>query len=66
MLIASSLGLGTLYTGYVVAASGRDKTIQRLLKLPKKHKVYGGLALGYPEITFSKWIDRNPAVITWR
>jgi len=65
MLIASSLGLGTFYTGYVVAASGRDKTMRGLLKLPKKHKVYGGLAVGYPEITFSKWIERNPAKITW-
>jgi nitroreductase len=66
MLIAPSLGLGTFYTGYVVAASARDKTLRRILELPKKHKVYGGLAIGYPEITFSKWIERNPAVITWR
>lgn len=66
MLIAASLGLGTFYTGYVVAASGRDKTMRGLLKLPKKHMVYGGLAIGYPEITFSKWIERNPPVIKWK
>jgi len=65
MLIAESLGLGTFYTGYVVAASGRDRTVSRLLALPKNHKIYGGLAIGYPEITFSKWIERNPAKITW-
>lgn len=64
-LIASSLGLGTFCTGYLVAACTRDKTVHRLLKLPRNHKVYGGLALGYPEITFSKWIERNPAIITW-
>ena len=66
MLIAPSLGLGTFYTGYVVAASARDKSIRQLLTLPKNHKIYGGLAIGYPEITFSKWIERNPAKITWR
>ncbi len=66
MVIASSLGLGTFYTGYIVAASGRDKTVRRLLGLIKNHSIYGGLALGYPEITFSKWIDRNPAMITWK
>jgi nitroreductase/NAD-dependent dihydropyrimidine dehydrogenase PreA subunit len=66
MLIASSLGLGTFYTGYVVAASDRDKTLRRILELPIKHKVYGGLAIGYPEIMFSKWIERNPPVITWK
>jgi len=64
-LIASSLGLGTFYTGYLVAACTREKAVHRLLKLPRNHKAYGGLALGYPEITFSKWIERNPAIITW-
>ncbi|OPX99604.1 MAG: Ferredoxin-1 [Syntrophorhabdus sp. PtaU1.Bin002] len=64
-LIASSLGLGTFYTGYLVAACTRDKAARRLLKLPRNHKAYGGLALGYPEITFSKWVERNPAIITW-
>jgi len=62
---ACSLGLGSFYTGYVVLACNNDKTIPRLLGLPAKHKVYGGLTLGYPEITFSHWIDRNPAKVTW-
>lgn len=63
--VASSLGLGNFYTGYVVLACNNDKTIPKLLELPGKHKIYAGLALGYPEITFSRWIDRNPANITW-
>ncbi|MCX5813877.1 MAG: nitroreductase family protein [Proteobacteria bacterium] len=62
---ACSLGLGNFYTGYVVLACNNDKTIPKLLGLHGKHKVYGGLAIGYPEITFSQWIDRNPAKITW-
>jgi nitroreductase/NAD-dependent dihydropyrimidine dehydrogenase PreA subunit len=63
--ISSSLGLGSFYTGYVVSAIGREKRIGRLLALPQKHKVYGGLALGYPGLTFSRWIERKPAKITW-
>jgi len=62
---ASSLGLGNFYTGYVVLACNNDKTIPKLLGLSGKHKIYGGLTLGYPEITFSKWIDRKPAEIAW-
>jgi nitroreductase/NAD-dependent dihydropyrimidine dehydrogenase PreA subunit len=65
MMLASSLGLGTLYTGYVVTACGHDKTIPRLLGLAKNEKVYGGLAIGYPEIEFSKWVDRHPARVRW-
>ena len=66
MLAAHSLGLGTLYTGYVVTALAHDKKIGRLLDLPSRQKVYAGLALGYPAIRFPRWIERNPAEIEWR
>ena len=64
-MVAGSLGLGSFYTGYVVTACSHDGTIPRLLNLPKNHRIYGGLALGYPQIRFSKWIDRQPPKITW-
>ena len=64
--IARALGLGSFYTGYVVTACGHDKALRRLIDLPRGHRVYGGLALGYPEIEFSRWIDRNPPIIKWR
>ncbi len=64
-MAASSLGLGSFYTGYVVTACNRNRGVSGLLQLPKGHKVYGGLALGYPDIKFSQWIERNPAKITW-
>ncbi len=64
-MIASSLGLGSFYTGYVVTACSHDRSIPRLIQLPGRQKVYGGLALGYPAIRFSRWIDRNPAEIRW-
>jgi nitroreductase/NAD-dependent dihydropyrimidine dehydrogenase PreA subunit len=64
-LIASSLGLGSFYTGYVVLACRQEKTIPRLLGLPPKHEVYGGMAFGYPKIGFPRWVERNPAKIKW-
>ena len=63
--IARSLGVGSFYTGYVVTACGYKKTIRQLIGLPPGHRVYGGLALGYPLMEFSRWIDRNPPVVTW-
>ncbi len=63
--VAGALGLGSFYTGYVVLAANRGKTIAELVGLPKSHQIYGGLALGYPEIRFSRWIDRNPAEVRW-
>lgn len=65
MMLASSLGLGSFYTGYVVTACSHDRAVPRLVDLPRKQKVYGGLALGYPAIQFSRWIDRRPAQIKW-
>ena len=64
-LIASSLGLGSFYTGYVVLAFAHRKNLQRLVELPHRHQVFGGLALGHPQIQFSKWIDRRPAKVRW-
>ncbi len=63
--IAYTLGLGSFYTGYLVSACAHDRAIPRLLGLPKGHRVYAGLTLGYPKITFSRWIERNPAGIRW-
>jgi nitroreductase/NAD-dependent dihydropyrimidine dehydrogenase PreA subunit len=64
-LIACSLGLGSFYTGYVVLAFTHRKTLGRLVDLPRGHKVFGGLALGFPRIQFSRWIDRRPAEVKW-
>jgi nitroreductase len=63
---ASSLGLGSFFTGYVVAACSREKRLPLLLGLPKGHILYGGLALGYPELGFPTWIERTAQHITWR
>jgi nitroreductase/NAD-dependent dihydropyrimidine dehydrogenase PreA subunit len=60
-----SLGLGSFYTGYVVTACRMDRAILQLLKLPDKDEVFAGLALGYPHIKFSQWVERNPAQVTW-
>ena len=62
---ANALGLGSFYTGYVVSACVRDNAIPELLGLPSGNLVYAGLALGYPKMTFSRWIERDPPKIRW-
>jgi len=66
MLAAHSLGLGSLYTGYVVTSLTHDRAVRRLVELPARDRVYAGLALGYPGIRFPRWIERNPAETEWR
>jgi len=64
-LAAETVGLGCLYTGFVVLASEHSDSIARLVSLPETHKIYGALAMGYPRLKFKKWPERNPAKVTW-
>jgi len=64
-LAAEALGLGCFYTGFVVIVSERNDSIAKLVGLPETHKIYGALAMGYPQIKFRKWPERNPAKVTW-
>lgn len=64
-LAAEVLGLGCFYTGFVVTVSERDDSIAKFVGLPETHKIYGALAIGYPQIKFRKWPERNPAKAIW-
>lgn len=64
-LVGETLKLGTFYTGYVVAASNFNPQMAKLLKLPPNHKIYAGLAIGYPRFHYTNWIERKPAQIEW-
>ncbi|HBB31097.1 MAG TPA: nitroreductase [Cyanobacteria bacterium UBA8803] len=64
-LMVEVLGLGCFYTGFVVAVCDRDNRIAKLVNLPEDHKIYGGLAVGYPKFNYRNWIERKPARIQW-
>jgi nitroreductase/NAD-dependent dihydropyrimidine dehydrogenase PreA subunit len=64
-LAAETLGLGCFYTGFLLIGSERNKSIGRFLSLPDGHKLLGGLAMGYPRLSFDKWPERKPARVTW-
>lgn len=65
-LAAEALGLGSMYAGFIMTANdyggGR---IAKHVSLPKTHKIYGALIMGYPRLHFNKWPERNPAKVTW-
>jgi nitroreductase/NAD-dependent dihydropyrimidine dehydrogenase PreA subunit len=64
-LKAETVGLGCFYAGFVVTTSERDDRIARLVSLPETHMIYGALAMGYPQLKFKKWPERNPTKVTW-
>lgn len=59
-LVANSLGLGVLYSGFFVACARMSKRVQRLLKLPKGHEPVSCMAVGYTDIKYQRVPPRKP------
>ncbi|MFI3266614.1 MAG: nitroreductase family protein [Rikenellaceae bacterium] len=59
-LMAESLGVAQVYTGFVcmVADSDKKQKLQKLLGI--EGTIHAGMALGMPSRTFSKYIDKKP------
>lgn len=63
-LMAASLGLGCLYSGYFTACAEASPEIQSILRLSPAEKVVRCLVLGYPAVTFQRTVPRKPAQLT--
>lgn len=64
-LMAESLGVAQVYTGFVCMAASSDKKrrINNLLGI-KKGTIHAGMALGMPRHKFGKYIDKRPINLT--
>ena len=63
LLTAHTMGLGTCLIGYVVAAMGADRSIQKKLKIPDSETIHAAVALGYPKETYQRITGRKRPVI---
>jgi nitroreductase len=64
-LVVETLGLGSFYTGYLVVAAESNREIPRSLGIPTANKIYGALAVGYPQYEYKKWIGRVNPNVKW-
>lgn len=66
-LMAESLGVSQIYTGFVLSAMKQDRKgrFARLLGLEPGRKVYAGMALGMPKFAFPNYIDKKPVEVRW-
>lgn len=60
-LMAESLGLGVLYSGFFVACTVFSGKVKKLLDLPQGHKVVNCMVIGYPDVQYRRVPGRNPA-----
>jgi nitroreductase len=61
-LMAETLGVGQFYTGFVLSALVRDRKGKLAKRLGIKGKIHAGMALGVPQLHFSKYIDRKEVI----
>ena len=61
-LMAETLGIGHFYTGFVLSAMAQNRKGKLLKILGIKGKIHAGMALGVPQLHFSKYIDRKEIV----
>lgn len=64
-LMAESLGLGTLYSGFFTAAVNISAKIRRMLDMRQGEKVVTVLVLGYPDVKYARTVSRKKPQIVF-
>ena len=64
-LLAVTMGLGTCWVGFLKAAAGRSKKIDRLLELPNNRTVHGAVMVGHPKHGYRHKMARRSRDVRW-
>jgi len=62
-IYANTIGLGTCFNGFIVKAMGRNSKLNAHFKVPKNHKVYASLLVGYPKVKYRNETSRPSPVV---
>ena len=59
-IMANSLGLGVLYSGFLVACAKKSRELKNLLEIPDGDTVMTCLIMGYPAVEYQRIVPRKP------
>jgi len=65
-LMGHTLGIGCCFNGYLEGAVNNSRRIKRWLGIPKDHRCYGAMTLGYQKVRYQRLVGRDPATVVWR
>ena len=65
-LMAQTLKIGCCFNGFLQVAPAFDANIRKRLGIPKNHKCYGAMGLGYEKPKYRRLVRRRPPNVTWR
>ena len=58
-IMAESLGLGVLFSGFFVTCTKLSAKLRKLIKLPRGHKVRTCMIIGYPAVKYQRIVPRK-------
>ena len=58
-IMAESLGLGVLYSGFFVVCAKISGKLRKLIQLPKGHKIVSCIIIGYPAVKYQRIVPRK-------
>jgi nitroreductase/NAD-dependent dihydropyrimidine dehydrogenase PreA subunit len=61
---AETLGLATCWSGVIKRAAGFNRGLRRMLGVPKSHRLYSVIILGYPKYKPHRGVIRDEAKVT--
>jgi nitroreductase/NAD-dependent dihydropyrimidine dehydrogenase PreA subunit len=64
-MLAHTLGIGCCLNGFLSLAANQDKPIKNWLGIPKRHKCYAAMTLGYQGVKYNTLVRRNPPKVRW-
>jgi nitroreductase/NAD-dependent dihydropyrimidine dehydrogenase PreA subunit len=66
VLMGETIKIGSCYNGLFQEAINRDKKVKEMFGIPKDHKCYGAMTLGYTKSKYKRVVRRVPSEVTWR
>lgn len=64
-LMANAMGLGVLFSGFLVEAAKASKEIRDFLQVSEKKHIVSALVMGYPDAKYHRTVPRAKAEISW-
>lgn len=64
-LAAVSIGLGACWVGFLMLAANLYLPIKEALGIPKDHKLFGAMIVGYPKYSYQRIPPRNQPDVVW-
>lgn len=65
-LMAHTLGVGCCFNGYLEGAANNSRRIKRWLGIPRDHRCFGAMTLGYQKTPYQRLVKRDPAKVAWQ